>query len=795
MFSVGILAELLQQSIAGRARSAGKIIHGKIQTFGFSFDTFLQNKLVEFYSRCGSLEEASRVFAAIPSKNIYSWNNAISAFCKGGNLPLACDLLREMPERDVVSWNTLIGALIRAGERDKGLDVCRIMLREGFVPTCFTLAGALSASGSLNLLILGRAWHGLAVRIGLEIDGIVENALVGMYCKCGGSSEGMKIFDGIRQPNEVAFTAMMGGLLKDGSMKEALLLFSKMRKKGISVDCVAISTVLAACAVDRTDVLGEQIHAIVVKSSFDSDTHVDNSLIDFYAKSGEMGSAEKAFSAHPKRNNVSWNALIGGYGNQGECDKARDALEKMLAVGFKPDDITYVALLSVFAKAGDMTAARQAFDKMFSPSLTSWNTVLSGYSEQLMHQETLELFRLMQFSGIPFDRTTVAVALSACSGAGHLYFGKQIHASSLRRLLDRDLFVGSGLVDVYCKCGAIDLARVMFDRMPERDVVSWNSMLAGLALQSNSMEAFRLFRKMQETGLRPTKFSYPTVISSCARLSSLIPGIQLHGQSVKDGLVGDVFVGSSLIGMYAKCGAIGDARRLFDQAPSRNVVSWNEMILGYAENGRGRAAVKLFEQMLLQGEARPDEITLVGVLTGCSHAGLADKAVQLLDAMEGGLRLAPEGDHYACVVDALGRAGRFDEIRALLGRIPARAANPVIWEVLLSACRIHGEMELGSYAAERLFRVDPLNPTPYVLLSNMYATCGQWDRVSALRRAMVDRGIVKNRAYSWINDDDSVRVVMVYDTTEEDFRVRGDQKSTTMEQKSTVDGSKLAENS
>ncbi|CAA6657982.1 unnamed protein product [Spirodela intermedia] len=588
-----------------------------------------------------------------------------------------------------------------------------------------------------------------------------------MYSKCGGSSTAVRIFNGLRRPNEVAFTAMMGGLVKDGSMAEALLLFSNMRKKGIHVDSVAVSCVLGACtriAAEERCFFGRQVHALVTKSAFDSDIHVGNSLVDFYAKSGDIGDAQKAFTSMHERNNVSWNILIAGYGNQGEIEKVKHLIDQMQALGFKPDEVTRASQLSACAKSGDVDSARQVFDRMPSPSLTSWNTILSIYSQREMHLEALELFKKMQqLSGVPFDRTTIAVALSACSGTGLLPFGKQIHGASTRRFLHGDLFVSSGLVDMYSKCGLIGLARQVFDRMPERDVVSWNSMIASLALHSCCREAFHLFHQMLAAGFRPTEYSYASVISSSARLSSLSQGRQLHGQTLKDGLCNDVFVGSSLIDMYAKCGGVEEARVFFDHMPSRNIVSWNEMIHGYAQNGGGGAAVELFEEMLQRGgEVRPDGVTLIAVLTGCSNSGMVDKATELLHSMERDLDLVPLADHYACAVDALARAGRFSEVRALIQKMP-HEEDPIIWEVLLSACRVHGEEEMGRFAAERLFRLDPVNPSPYVLLSNIYAANGRWDQVAAIRRKMVDRGVAKNRGYSWIDDKVSVTAFMVDD--------------------------------
>uniref|UniRef100_A0A1D1YW91 Pentatricopeptide repeat-containing protein At4g20770 n=1 Tax=Anthurium amnicola TaxID=1678845 RepID=A0A1D1YW91_9ARAE len=769
-------AGLLQACINKRARLPGKIVHAQIVTTGLSPDTFLLNRIVELYATCGSLDDASRVFDTMPSRNVYSWNAIISASCKSGDIVSAYNLLGEMPERNVVSWNTVISALVKDGAEAKALDLYYVMLREGFMPTHFTFASVLSACGVLGNLEHGRRCHGLVVKVGLDGNAFVENALVGMYNKCGDILDATVIFNGMSQPNEVSFTAMMGGLLQDGYIDDALWLFAKMRKKGIQIDAVVVSSALGASARGAEDgevgryckslkcdgyIFGQQVHVLVIKYGFESDIHVGNSLIDMYAKSGDMCKAQTAFMTLPEVNVVSWNILISGYGQQGDSKKVRDVLQQMQKSGIEPDDVTYVNQLSAYIKSGDIEAAQQMFNNIVNPNLTSWNTIISGYCQKEMYEKAMELFRKMQFLNVHADRTTLAVVLSACSGMGFLQFGKQIHAAATRVMLHSDMFVASGLVDMYSKCGQIEAARWVFDRMPERDVVCWNSMMSGFSLHSWNKEAFHLFQQMRSMGMYPTEYSYASVISSCARLSSLSEGRQIHAQTAKDGSINNIFVGSALIDMYAKCGNVGEAQLFFNFMPRKNIVSWNEIIHGFAQNGCGDMAVELFEDMLRR-EEKPDSVTFIAILTACSHSGMVDKGLQFFKSMEKDHGIVPLADHYTCIIDALGRAGRFNEIKALIENMPCKD-DPIIWEVLLSACRVHANVELGKLAAEHLFQLDKLNPAPYVLLSNIYADLGRWDGVSAVRRLMIDRGIVKDRGYSWIDNKESVNAFMVAD--------------------------------
>jgi pentatricopeptide repeat protein len=322
----------------------------------------------------------------------------------------------------------------------------------------------------------GRRCHGLAVKVGLDGNPFVENALLGMYTKCGSVADAVRLFDGMARPNEVSFTAMMGGLAHCGSFDDALRLFARMSRTGVRVDPVAVSSVLGACAqactgeynVVRAIQLGQCIHALVVRKGFGSDQHVGNSLMDMYAKGMDMNEAMKVFESMPSVSIVSWNILITGYGQVGCHDKAMEVLDRMRESGFEPNEVTYSNMLASYIKAGDVPSARAMFDKISRPSATTWNTLLSGYCQEELHQYAIELFRRMQHQDMRPDRTTLAVVLSSCSRLGILELGTQVHSASVRQLLHDDMFVASGLVDMYSKCGQIDVAKSIFSRMNER---------------------------------------------------------------------------------------------------------------------------------------------------------------------------------------------------------------------------------------------------------------------------------------------------------------------------------------
>ncbi|KAK3152218.1 hypothetical protein QOZ80_2BG0156010 [Eleusine coracana subsp. coracana] len=768
------LAAVLQACIKRSAgpkpsRAHAKAAHARVLAAGLAADTFLLNRLVELYSLAGLPCHALRAFRSLPDPNVYSYNAAISAACRAGDLTAARDLLGGMPDRNAVSWNTVISAVARSECPGDALELYRGMLEEGLAPTHFTLASVLSACGAVAALDDGRRCHGLAVKVGLDVNPFVENALLGMYTKCGSVADAVRLFDGIARPNEVSFTAMMGGLAQSGTFEDALRLFARMSRTGVRVDPVAVSSVLGACAQACTGEynvalairLGQCIHALVVRKGFGSDQHVGNTLMDMYAKGMEMKEAMKVFESMPSVSIVSWNILITGYGQVGCYDKAMQVLDLMQESGFVPDEVTFSNMLAAFIKARDVQSARAMFDKISRPSVTTWNTLLSGYCQEELHQDTIQLFRRMQHQDMRPDRTTLAVILSSCSRLGILEHGKQAHSASVRLLLHNDMFVASGLVDMYSKCGQIDIARSIFSRMNERDVVCWNSMISGLAIHSLNKEAFDFFKQMRENGMFPTESSYASMINSCARLSSIPQGRQIHGQVLKDGYDQNVYVGSALIDMYAKCGNMDDARLFFDCMIMKNIVAWNEMIHGYAQNGLGDKAVELFEYMLTTKQ-KPDSVTFIAVLTGCSHSGLVDKAIAFFNSMESTCGITPLAEHYTCLIDALGRAGRLIEVESLIDKMSYKD-DPIVWEVLLAACVVHANAELGECASKHLFRLDPKNPSPYMLLSNIYASLGRHGDASAVRALMSSRGVVKGRGYSWVDHKDGSLAFMVAD--------------------------------
>eukprot|EP01018_Ginkgo_biloba_P006827 Gb_25737 [translate_table: standard] len=419
-------------------------------------------------------------------------------------------------------------------------------------------------------------------------------------------------------------------------------------------------------------------------------------------------------------------------------------------------------LVNMYAKCEKIEDARHVFDQMPKRQAITWTTIITGYAQNGLGDEALKLFWRMQRAGMRLNQFTFASVVKASAGIAALEPGKQVHSCILKTGFDSDVFVGSALVDMYAKCGIVEYARQVFDKMRERNVVSWSGMIAGYALNENDEEALKLFWQALMAGVKPNDFTFSSIFRACANLTALQQGRQVHCLSIKSGFDLYTFVGSSLVGMYAKCGSIEDASQVFDKLPERNLAAWNAMIIGCAQHGRTKEALQLFSQIQLAG-MKPNDITFLCVLSACSHAGLVDEGRLYFDSMSQDHGITPRAEHYACIVDLLGRSGHLQEADDFIKQMPFEPIASV-WGALLGACRMHGNMELGKLAAEKLFEMDPQNSGTHVLLSNIYAAAGRWDDVAKVRKMMKDRGVKKETGRSWIEVKNKVNTFVSDDT-------------------------------
>jgi len=658
------------------------------------------------------------------------------------------------------SWNTRLASCAKNGRYEEAIRLFQQMQQEGIIPDTFTFVRVLNACAGLQALEEGRRIHTWIIQSCCESNVFVGSSLVDMYAKCGSIEDAQKVFDRMPTRNVVSWNAMILGYVKCGQGQKALELYRQMQSSGVQPDSVTFVGLLNACASAVALEEGRGVHEQIIQSGCESEVYVGSSLVDMYAKCGSIEDAQKVFDRMPIRNVVSWNAIILGHVKCGQGWKALALSHQMQQEGVEPDPVTFLALLNacasvgtldegrrveeqiiqssckfdvfvgnslvdMYAKCGSIDDALRVFNNMSTRNVVAWSSMILGHVKCGQGQQALALYQQMQLEGVQPNPVTFVGVLNACASVVALEEGRNAHEQIIQSGFESDAFVGSSLVDMYAKCGSIEDAQSVFIKMSIRDVVAWTAMILGHVKCGQGQKALALFQQMQQEGVEPNPVTFVGAVAACASVEALEEGRRAHEQIIQSGCESDIFVQSSLIDMYAKCGSMEEAWSVFKKMPSCHAVAWTAMLNGYAIHGHGQEAIAHFEQMCEEG-VELDNIALVCLLSACSHAGLVDEGLCYFNSMGSVYSISPTVEHYACMVDLLGRAGYLQEAEGFISMLPSQA-SPSLWRSLLGACRIHGDVDMGECIAKRLLELDPRNAAGYVLLSNVYAAAGKWD--------------------------------------------------------------------
>lgn len=622
----------------------------------------------------------------------------------------------------------------------------------------YTFPFVLKACGEIPSIHCGASIHALVYVNGFVSNVFVCNAVVAMYSRCGELDDARQMFDEMRERGVcdiVSWNSIVSAYGRNEKAKEAVNMFCRMTNGCvIRPDVVSLVNVLPSCASLGAIFQGKEVHCFAVRSGLFEDMFVGNALVDLYAKCGMMEEAKKVFERMEIKDVISWNTMVTGYSQTGGFNEALGLLQMMRAEKIQLDVVT-------------------------------WSAVIAGYAQKGHGYEALDVFRQMQLSGTEANVVTLVSVLSGCASIGALLQGKEIHTYVIKCILnvyqidrENDLLVTTALIDMYAKCKSIIVARSIFDSvlLKDRTVATWTVMIGGYAQHGQADDGLELFSKMfqEDKAGKPNAFTICCVLMACARLSALRLGRQIHAYVFRcpPEYASMVFVENCLIDMYSKCGDIDAARVVFDNMPKRNSVSWTSLLNGYGIHGRGEEALEVFDKMKV-ADVVPDGITSLVVLYACSHSGMVDQGVRYFNNMHAEFGVAPGLEHYACMVDLLGRAGRLDEAMKLIESMPMEPA-PVVWVALLSGCRLHANVELGEYAARRLIELESENDGSYTLLSNIYASARRWKDVARVRSLMKHTGIKKRPGCSWIQGKKGTVTFYVGDRTHPEWeRVYG----------------------
>ncbi|XP_031474533.2 pentatricopeptide repeat-containing protein At3g26782, mitochondrial-like [Nymphaea colorata] len=423
---------------------------------------------------------------------------------------------------------------------------------------------------------------------------------------------------------------------------------------------------------------------------------------------------------------------------------------QLLVTGFQHSNLLAAKLITSYSLYGGILFSRLIFDNAREKHIFLWNAIIRAYVKNGHNLEAVSLYSQMLSHGSLPDKFTFPFVLKACAELSYSFIGQATHCRLIIIGLDTDVYMGTALLHMYARCGLMDHARRLFDEMPIRDLVSWNSMISGCAQNGRAEESLMLFRELQlsENLVTVDAFTIVAVLSASAHLGSLGYGRCIHGFLMRNRIELNAIVGTALIDLYSKCGSIDMARQAFDLIERPDVISWGALITAYGVHGQSNNVVQAFSEMLLNN-VKPDYVMFVSLLSACSHAGLVDYGLKCFKSMSLEHNIMPGIEHYACVTDLLGRAGRLQEAYDFIKAMPI-APNTCVWGALLGACRIHRNPELGEVAAQELFQLQTKDTGHFVCLSNIYADAGRLDDADKLRIVMKDKGLAKVPGCSFI---------------------------------------------
>lgn len=417
--------------------------------------------------------------------------------------------------------------------------------------------------------------------------------------------------------------------------------------------------------------------------------------------------------------------------------------------GLDSDLFVRNSLISGYSNSGLFDYGFFVFDGTEDKDVVSWTAMIDGFVRNDSATEAMACFVEMKKTGIAANEMTVVSVLRAAAKAEDVRFGRSIHGFYLETgRVKCDVFIGSSLVDLYGKCGCYDDAQKVFDEMPSRNVVTWTALIAGYVQSHCFDKGLLVFEEMLESDVMPNEKTLSSVLSACAHVGALHRGRRVHCYMIKNSIEINTTMGTTLIDLYAKCGCLEEAKLVFERLPEKNVYTWAAVINGLAAHGYAKDAYNLFQNML-KSHVLPNEVTFIALLSACAHGGLVEEGKRLFLSMKERFNLEPNADHYACMVDLLGRKGLLEEAKALIERMPMEPTSAV-WGALFGSCLIHKNYELGKYAASRVIKLQPSHSGRYTLLANLHSESQNWDEVARVRKQMKDQQIMKRPGFCLI---------------------------------------------
>ncbi|KAK9094220.1 hypothetical protein Scep_025689 [Stephania cephalantha] len=651
---------------------------------------------------------------------------------------------------------------------------------------------------------------------------VLLNILITKHARKGDLTTARKVFDEMPTRTVVSYNAMISGYSKWGLLEEAMGLVSTMHRYGAELNEMTFSSVLSVCARLRCVHIGKQIQTLVLKSGSEEFELVGSSLLNFYSSCCEIWEARNVFDLLHQRNGLLWNVMLVGYVHCGLIEDGRDLFERMpvrdvyswtalisgysnsesgcekavelfhlmrVSGGAKPNEFTFDsvlracsrceefyegvivhgllisfgfecepsitgALVEFYCNCDAIKDAKKVFERLAYPCLNSLNALIGGLSSKGMIEDAEIIFEeIDELNPVLCNLMIKCYAMNDKFADAKRLFG---------RMSRKSIVTTNTMISVYSRGGELCEAMKLFEKTKgEGNTVTWNSMISGYVHNDQTEVALKLFVTMLRVAVERNRSTFSTLFRACSCLGSLPLGKSLHAHVIKASFELNVFVGTSLVCMYSRCGSITDAHNTFLGINSPNVAAWTSLINGYAHHGLGTEAISLFQRMLVQ-RIKPNAATFVGLLIGCGRAGLIEEGIRIFSSVEEKYGIVPSVEHYTCVVDLLGRSGYLVEAEKFIIAMPVEA-DAVVWAALLSACWFWKNTEVGERVAHRMFSLNPKQVTPYVTMSNLYAGVGKWEEVVKVRKRLRSMEVKKDPGCSWIEVKSTFHVFSMED--------------------------------
>ncbi|KAF8108321.1 hypothetical protein N665_0111s0033 [Sinapis alba] len=677
--------------------------------------------------------------------DVYIGTALVEMYCKGGDLVSAREVFDEMSERDVVTWNIMVSGLVQ-----NGCFVEALRLFRGMCLSCveidhvslYNLIPAVSTIGSKDVC---RCLHGFVVKKGFSSG--VSSGLIDMYCKCVDLDAAECVFYEVWSKEDSSWGTMMAAHAHNGCFTKVLELFDVMRNYDVRVNKVAVVSALQAAACIGDLEKGIAIHEFVVQQGMMGEVSVATSLVSMYSKCGELEIAEQLFANIEDRDVVTWSAMIASFELAGHHDDALSLFRDMMRTDVKPNAValtsvlpacagiadsrlgksihcnairtdieselaTATAIISMYAKSGLFSPALKAFERLPIKDAVAFNALAQGYTQIGDASKAFDVYNKMKLHGVCPDSGTMVGLLQTCALCSDYDRGSCVYGQTIKHGFDSECHVAHALIDMFTKCHALAEAKSLFDKCGfEKSTVAWNIMMNGYLINGQAEEAISAFRQMKNENFQPNIITFVNILHAAAQLAALKVGMSVQARLIRFGYSSHTAIGNSLVDMYAKCGMIESSERCFVEIRNKDMGSWNIMLSAYAVNGLASSAVSLFLSMQ-ENQLRLDSVSFLSVLSACRHAGLVEEGKRVFKDMEERQKIEAEVEHYACMVDLLGKAGLFNEAVGMMRRMRVKASVGV-WGALLSCSRMHCNLWLSNAALCQLVKLEPLNPSHY----------------------------------------------------------------------------------